>query len=245
MKKIYFLTTFLLLHCFVIMAQTVTASDYTPDAITTYTFTYVTDRDLGNGSNHDTVFYINNSPDGYPSYALTGTGDDIPNVVIEIDDVVQNNNDFYRIKAYYGFIVAIGTDVVSIPSGSTIKITIPDLITNPSTPGNYTWQWRTSTGSGHESVYFDADININTLSTNEISFDKQDVLVYPNPASNEINIKLQAGNDIEGITIYNVLGNKVKFSNKAIIDINDLEAGSYFTEIITSKGKVIKKLIVN
>ena len=62
--------------------------------------------------------------------------------------------------------------------------------------------------------------------------------IYPNPASDEINIKL--GNDIESmiVEIYNIIGEKVLYkrvnSSYVRIDVSKLEAGVYLISIFKS-----------
>ncbi|WP_107038421.1 T9SS type A sorting domain-containing protein [Brumimicrobium mesophilum] len=73
----------------------------------------------------------------------------------------------------------------------------------------------------------------------------QSVHLYPNPASNEINIKLSTNANLEEIIIYDVLGQKVKSSKEQKIIVSDLTKGSYFIDIITDIAKTSKKLIIN
>ena len=169
MKKNYILT---FLFCSVLAktnAQSVSISDYRTDEIATYTFTYVTDRALGNGTTISDLFFVDGLVN-YPLYTLSGATDDIPNVTIEINGIEQNNADFYRIQAYDGQFIAIGTIDIAIPTGATIKVTIPNLIINPSVANDYNLQWRTMTNSGNNSVYFNTSVSIGV--NNEPSFTK-------------------------------------------------------------------------
>lgn len=69
--------------------------------------------------------------------------------------------------------------------------------------------------------------------------------VYPNPASEIVNISLEEGLTLEKVNIYNTLGQLVKTENKNVISVNSLPKGIYFLEIITDKGKASRKIIVN
>lgn len=86
-----------------------------------------------------------------------------------------------------------------------------------------------------------------TLSTQE--FDLQSILVFPNPASNEINLKWNKNDEI-GIKIYNSLG-KLMYSeeNQSImntykIDVSNYASGLYFVSMNNSNGILTKKVII-
>ncbi len=92
-----------------------------------------------------------------------------------------------------------------------------------------------------------SDVYDPTLSTRE--FDLQSILVYPNPASNEINL-LWNKNDEIGIKIYNTLG-KLMYSekNQSImntfkIDVSNYSSGLYFVRMNNSYGILTKKVII-
>ncbi len=227
--------TFLLAIVFntTISAQTVTASDCATDALATYTFTYETARALGSGTELSDIFYLYSKPLGYPDFTLRGNGDYIPGVIIEINDEVQNTSDFYRIEAYYGFLIAIGTNDIAIPAGSTIKVTIPGLIINPPNEGVYNFKWRTSNVSGHESVSFEAPITIcNTLSVSDVALRDRAIAIYPNPASNFIKVSGLMGS--QKYQVFNVLGKEVGnglISEALTIDIANFKKGMYFLKL--------------
>ncbi len=70
-----------------------------------------------------------------------------------------------------------------------------------------------------------------------------EVLVYPNPARNIINI--ESNNEIKDVVVYNLLGQKIKQYHSAIntIDISDMAKGIYVINITTDKGVTTKKFI--
>jgi len=76
-------------------------------------------------------------------------------------------------------------------------------------------------------------------------FQKQVIRLYPNPASDQLNISC-AGNTILEIVFYNFNGQKIFTvdSPKNIIDISGLKPGLYFAEIKTSEGVVMRKIVV-
>jgi len=78
------------------------------------------------------------------------------------------------------------------------------------------------------------------LSTNDFNFDFVNVSLHPNPTKGIINIT--GLNNIEKITIHNMLGQLVKIvENTNTLNISDLETGMYFLETNNGlKRKVLK-----
>ena len=88
------------------------------------------------------------------------------------------------------------------------------------------------------------------LSVNDFTKEKNQLLVYPNPAKSKVSIELLNGLAIEKVEVFSVLGDKVitqKSKNKSIIsvDISNLSAGIYFIKANSEKEILSKKLIIN
>jgi hypothetical protein len=85
------------------------------------------------------------------------------------------------------------------------------------------------------------------LGINEIKLEDNSITLYPNPASESINISSE--NIIKYLEIYNPLGQKVyqiEVNNKSkSININSLPKGIYIIGVNTEKGYINKKLINN
>lgn len=86
-----------------------------------------------------------------------------------------------------------------------------------------------------------------TLSVSDFEFDN--LSLYPNPATNDVNLKWNTSEDVT-IRIYNTLG-KLMFYNKSVnltnefkIDVSTFNTGIYFIKLNTSKGEITKKLIL-
>ena len=83
------------------------------------------------------------------------------------------------------------------------------------------------------------DFNINTVS------------IYPNPASNNLNVKSSNNSFIKNISIYDLKGSIALTKNisgltETNISINLLQSGIYMVKVTSAKGiSIIKKLIVN
>ncbi|WP_298496139.1 T9SS type A sorting domain-containing protein [uncultured Algibacter sp.] len=96
--------------------------------------------------------------------------------------------------------------------------------------------------------------NINYTPTNVIleivttlsnpDFNLVNVALYPNPAKNQFTIQLNNTSTLVKVNIYNMLGQAVLTTKETNINTSKLTSGSYFVEVITSKGKVTKKLIL-
>tara|TARA_R110002111_G_scaffold84431_4_gene132307 strand:+ start:2253 stop:4736 length:2484 start_codon:yes stop_codon:yes gene_type:complete len=72
----------------------------------------------------------------------------------------------------------------------------------------------------------------------------QKLKVYPNPIANLLNIYLP-NSTIEKITIYNVIGTVIQTIKKdlRVVDLTNLESGSYFITLKTNRGVVTKKFL--
>ena len=92
-----------------------------------------------------------------------------------------------------------------------------------------------------------SDLYNGSLGVNK--FDLDAISIYPNPASNEINIVWDK-NDNTSIRIYNSLGKLLFYSknnnliNPLKIDVSLFTTGLYFIKINTNEGALVKKLII-
>ena len=88
--------------------------------------------------------------------------------------------------------------------------------------------------------------NINeTLSVNNVSFQKLGIAIYPNPVKEKLNISSDV--KIKKITIFDISGKekivKEISSNKTSISVGDLAKGSYILKIVTSEGNATTKFM--
>jgi hypothetical protein len=83
------------------------------------------------------------------------------------------------------------------------------------------------------------------LSTEDFDTDTEEALIiYPNPAKDEVNILLKQAGEINTVNIYNIQGQHVLSTKKATIDVSMLKSGVYFIEVNSNLGKAIKKIIL-
>jgi hypothetical protein len=85
-----------------------------------------------------------------------------------------------------------------------------------------------------------ADVGIKNIDNVE------EVIIYPNPTTNDLIIE---GKDLNKIEILDITG-KLVFSNHLIsissnqnIDISNLKSGIYFIKVITTQGEIVKKVV--
>jgi len=84
--------------------------------------------------------------------------------------------------------------------------------------------------------------NVTTLSTS--SFELQSaVTVSPNPVNDEVNIQLPNMLQLEKVTIFNALGQKVAEGTSTSISVADVASGVLIVEIATAEGTIHKKII--
>ncbi len=80
-------------------------------------------------------------------------------------------------------------------------------------------------------------------SVSSVSAQEEKVSLYPNPASNEINIVCDQSADVKNVAVYNIIGrmmNVYKVSgNNANINIEAMPSGIYFVKLYNSVGNVV------
>jgi RHS repeat-associated protein len=69
-----------------------------------------------------------------------------------------------------------------------------------------------------------------------------EVSIYPNPAKDVLNIACV--DKIEGVEIFNLLGQKVYAGTKTTIDVSNFAKGNYVAKLHTDKGVTTKKFVV-
>ena len=71
-----------------------------------------------------------------------------------------------------------------------------------------------------------------------------DIVFYPNPAHDEINVVYSTASDVKNISIYNIIGKllavyKVTDSNSANLNLENIPSGIYFARLMNSQGNVV------
>ncbi len=89
--------------------------------------------------------------------------------------------------------------------------------------------------------------NCAVLSTND--FEDTKLQLYPNPASNEVNIQLAETSGNYNVSIYNMLGvlvleNDNQSNTNSELNISQLNSGIYFVKIIDAENKTYQKRLM-
>ncbi len=89
---------------------------------------------------------------------------------------------------------------------------------------------------------------VTSLSVNQNLFNESKIILYPNPAKNEIHLDIdeKIQDQINKISIYNLLGELIFSSNKylQIIPLTNISSGMYVVKISSSEFEISKKLII-
>ncbi|WP_130736112.1 DUF4832 domain-containing protein [Flavobacterium sp. J27] len=133
-------------------------------------------------------------------------------------------------------------DLSSLPSGTYSSfLFLPDSETTLMSYPKYairfanTGVWQATDGMNNLSQ----TITIGTL--NEVTFDDEAVLIYPNPATSKITITSKER--INRIQLFNHLGQRVFVkANGNSLDISFLPIGTYFLHVETNSSKIVKQI---
>lgn len=161
----------------------------------------------------------------------TGSNFEMANAVIFNSKVFYHN--FQQLWATNG--TAAGTEqLTSTGSGSSILQTASESLLKFDSK---IWFGATSNATGNE---------LTSLASNPLSitdYEKQEVLVYPNPATEVININSKS--KINNVSLYSSLGKLVYFQKgNAPINVSQLTQGIYILRIKNDTSVINKKILV-
>lgn len=75
------------------------------------------------------------------------------------------------------------------------------------------------------------------------SLAKDEVLVYPNPAYQEVNVTFSKDMGVRNVAIYNLVGKQISSyrvsTNSAKLDLEKIPAGIYFLRLIDANGRIV------
>lgn len=98
---------------------------------------------------------------------------------------------------------------------------------------------------GHELYFTDFDITLDTPDFNNNDQIKSNVIVYPNPTKNIINIKTHNGEEVTKVKVYDLLGKQVYTStNNVEHNLSNLNDGIYIVKVFTDKSNYSSKLVI-
>jgi len=168
-------------------------------------------------------------------------------------------------------VAAVNGGPVDLAAGTYWVSAFPRLDISPVTDGPSRWNWYqtdTGFGTGAEAHLIDPDDLFGAGATdwttftdlglpfNAVSFLVEgDVLgvndnianlvsVYPNPATDVLNVKLASSIDVSEVAMYDVVGKKVGVSySNGKINISGLAQGVYVLKVNTNAGTLTQKVI--
>ncbi|WP_134391836.1 leucine-rich repeat domain-containing protein, partial [Flavobacterium psychrophilum] len=154
----------------------------------------------------------------------------IPNSVTTIENAAfYNCKRLTTVKCYITMPLAINADVFGNVTQSNCALNVP---------------------TGTQAVYQAAAVwrNFSPISGSLLSnhsFAIESALkIYPNPASEILNIALQEGLQLQKVNFYNTLGQLIKTTNHLETNVSSFAKGNYFVEVMTNQGKATKTIII-
>lgn len=134
----------------------------------------------------------------------------------------------------------------TIPGNSTMPFKIQLDVTPssvvPTTGAPYFATIELTQGSTTDTVTF-AAYKWNTNNVNKVASSREEVILYPNPAYNEVNVSFNRELGVKNVAIYNLVGKQVSNyrvnGNSAKLDIERIPAGIYFLRLVDGNGRVV------
>jgi hypothetical protein len=223
----------------------------------------ISDNLLPKGASNRTVslWYKTATNSGYPSIFAYGS-----NVTSQTFGLYLGPNGNPIFQGYANdatfpgtFSAGVWQHVVITYNGSLVK-----MYMNGSLIGSQSYTLNTTTifndfrfGNGTSTVTYD-DLKIfnyvltdadalslytnNTLSSADFNQNNLQVSLYPNPATDMLNIEM--ANEINSIEIYNIQGQKVRTANQKQINISELASGLYMIRIQSNDNAIATKKFV-
>jgi hypothetical protein len=139
-------------------------------------------------------------------------------------------------------------NVITAPDGMTFTVdTLPsslriNVVYNPTQIGNHFLKiayWDSYNVNNVNFYEISLDVqSINTVGLISSAYLSNDLIVYPNPAGSELNVKLLNHQKITKLIIRNIEGKAIVTKNDlSKVSLNQLDKGIYFIEISDISGK--------
>lgn len=141
-------------------------------------------------------------------------------------------------KNINGSWVQIGNDIdgeaAGDLSGAAVSLSADGTVVAIGATGNDA----NGNNAGHVRVY-DASAVLSSKRLLDSNF-----MVFPNPVTDQLQINLGKGINLERINIYSALGQLIKTEFSTEFSLAEFAKGSYFFEVITDQGKATKTVVV-
>jgi Secretion system C-terminal sorting domain len=117
-----------------------------------------------------------------------------------------------------------------------------DLTINYSSVGSHYMTILVTDGTITKTMTFMINQIIPT-SVSAVASAENSVVLYPNPANNEINVVYDANADVKNIAVYNIIGKLMTVykvsGNSANLNLENTPGGIYFARLVNSEGQVV------
>ncbi len=168
---------------------------------------------------------------------------DFPANWLPTTGVCDNNNCYINSKSVTLWNGSFGSTFTSNPYAPdsaglfSMSITLADTC---STGTHYMTASLTGGGTTKTVTFI---ITHNPAAVPTVNKNDDNIVVYPNPAKNQLNVIFNANTDAKTIAICNLIGNVVSVfkvnGNSAGMNIENLPTGVYFMRVMNSQGAVI------
>lgn len=133
------------------------------------------------------------------------------------------------------------TDDIAPQGNAPFKVQYGDLTTATGNGPYYVTVELKTVNTVDTVVYQFNRFSTNVSSVNNSKGDN--IVVYPNPARDEINVLFDRSMDVRNITVYNLIGKAVTVykvsGNSAKLDIQNIPSGIYFLRMLDAQGHVL------
>jgi hypothetical protein len=86
-------------------------------------------------------------------------------------------------------------------------------------------------------------LNNTVTAVSNVTNSLENILLYPNPASNEVNVVYNTSSDVQSIAVYNIIGKVMRVykgtGNSATLDLENIPSGIYFVRLMNLNGDPI------
>lgn len=98
-----------------------------------------------------------------------------------------------------------------------------------------------TTKFGHFNIFADP----NMLNTDTFTVNDYNIVVYPNPAKDYLKVKANPNTNIKAIELFDLLGKKIlSAENTRTLNVQHVNAGTYFVNVITGVDTVSMKIVI-
>lgn len=157
---------------------------------------------------------------------------------------ICDNNLCYNISSLYpsGAVRTSGT--YNVTSGSHLF----DMQFNPNNaastaPGTYYMRVKLVNQAAMDSAYVTFAITVPTTSSVNNVSKTEELQMYPNPASSELNFVYEGSSDIKTAAIYNIIGKTMAVfrvsGNSANMSLENMPAGIYILRLANAQGQLV------